>query len=166
MDVGTGSGIVALELAGKGWSVVATDLSGEAVVNALENAEALGLRDRMEFVRADLLQFLREGARIDLMVFNAPYLPSPEPMEDSYTYSWHGGSKGGEIIERLIEIIEERGLEVVEILLIYSTLSQIEGGLSRLRGMGYRVEVADERPDFFHRIILLRATKSPNKSNL
>jgi len=165
LDVGTGSGILALELAGKGWSVIATDLSKEAVENAVENVEEAGLRGRVEFVRADLLQFLREGVKIDLIVFNAPYLPSQEPVGDTYTYSWHGGSKGGEAIERLIGIIEEKGLEVGEILLTYSTLSHIEEGISRLRRMGYKVETIDEKPDFFHKILLLRAAKPTIKQS-
>jgi release factor glutamine methyltransferase len=82
VDVGTGSGAIALSLAAEypGALVSATDVSPEALSLAAENAAALGLH--VEFVETNLLDGL-EGP-FDLVVSNPPYvtaaeLPSLEP---------------------------------------------------------------------------------------
>jgi methylase of polypeptide subunit release factors len=71
LDVGTGTGVLALLLARAGARVTATDLSPAAVACARENAERLGLADRIEVVEADLFG---EG-RFDVVVCNPPWLP-------------------------------------------------------------------------------------------
>jgi release factor glutamine methyltransferase len=73
-DIGTGSGILAVTLAAElpHATVVATDLSGEALVVARENGERLGVADRMTFVRTSYLDDV-DGA-FDLIVTNPPYV--------------------------------------------------------------------------------------------
>src|SRR4051812_9304201 len=57
LDVGTGSGVIALSLAAKfpEAKITAIDVSDEALALARENAERLGLASRVEFLRSDLL---------------------------------------------------------------------------------------------------------------
>ena len=76
IDVGTGSGAIALAVAAVARSVrvVAGDVSGEALALARRNAAALGLANRIGFVRSDLLAALRGSAA--LIVSNPPYIPS------------------------------------------------------------------------------------------
>jgi SAM-dependent methyltransferase len=71
LDVGTGTGVLALVLARAGAAVTATDLSPAAVECARENAGRLGLAERIEVVEADLFG---EG-RFDVVVCNPPWLP-------------------------------------------------------------------------------------------
>jgi methylase of polypeptide subunit release factors len=71
LDVGTGTGVLALLLARGGARVTATDLSPAAAACALENATRLGLADRIEVVEADLFP----AGRFDLVVCNPPWLP-------------------------------------------------------------------------------------------
>ena len=85
VDVGTGSGCIALSLAAERPDAVvhAVDLSPAALVVAGENARRLGLADRVAFHEGDLLAPLA-GLRCDLVVSNPPYvdpadLPSLEP---------------------------------------------------------------------------------------
>jgi len=80
LDVGTGSGAIALSLALEGpfRRVTATDLSGEALSLAQENAERLGLVGRVRFLQGDLLQALEEGEVVDVLVSNPPYIGSSE----------------------------------------------------------------------------------------
>lgn len=70
VDVGTGSGAVALSLKQEraDLTVVGTDVSAEALQVARENAERLGLD--VEFVEGDLLA----GQRADAVVSNPPYV--------------------------------------------------------------------------------------------
>jgi methylase of polypeptide subunit release factors len=69
LDVGTGSGVLALVLARAGARVTATDLSPAALASAAEDAARLGLQ--IEPVQADLFP---EG-RFDLVACNPPWLP-------------------------------------------------------------------------------------------
>jgi release factor glutamine methyltransferase len=77
-DVGTGSGCLALALAAAGARVVATDIAPEALELAAENAEALGLQDRIELRLGDGLAALGQGARFQLIVSNPPYIATGE----------------------------------------------------------------------------------------
>ena len=78
IDVGVGSGAIALAVAANSRAarVVATDVSADALAVARRNAAALGLADRICFVRCDLLAAARCPA--DLIVSNPPYIPSAD----------------------------------------------------------------------------------------
>ena len=67
VDVGTGSGVIALTLAAEfpKAEIVAADISEDALMLASENAERLGLADRVGFLRSNLLESLRPGLRCD-----------------------------------------------------------------------------------------------------
>lgn len=109
LDVGTGSGVIALSLAAKypQAEVNATDTSEEALSLAQENAERLGLTTRVTFFRSDL--FLYVTHVYDLIVANLPYVAaadretlSREVLHDPAT-ALFGGERGDELIRRLIE---------------------------------------------------------------
>jgi release factor glutamine methyltransferase len=77
VDVGTGSGCIALSLAEErpDAEVHATDLSGAALTVARENARRLGLEGRVGFHEGDLLAPVAALAgRVDLVVSNPPYV--------------------------------------------------------------------------------------------
>src|SRR6267142_2441089 len=73
-DIGTGSGILGVTLASElsAATVVATDLSGDALDVARENARRLGVADRMVFVETSYLDGVEDG--FDLIVANPPYV--------------------------------------------------------------------------------------------
>ena len=76
VDIGTGSGAMALAIAAHNESVdlIATDISGVALDIARRNARKLGLDDRVRFVRCDMLEAV--GGPVDVIVSNPPYIPS------------------------------------------------------------------------------------------
>jgi release factor glutamine methyltransferase len=78
--LGTGSGAIALVLATKysAATVTAVDQSADALALARENAEALGLAARVNFVRSDWFAALPADARYQLVVANPPYLSDVE----------------------------------------------------------------------------------------
>jgi release factor glutamine methyltransferase len=109
VDVGTGSGVIALSLAGKfpKAKVTATDLSDEALSLARENADRIGLTDRVEFLRGDLLIHVTDV--YDVIVANLPYVAeadrgtlSREVLNDP-EIALFGGPRGDEIVRKLIE---------------------------------------------------------------
>jgi release factor glutamine methyltransferase len=81
VDVGTGSGCIALSLAAERPDAVthATDISEPALDVARENAQRLGLEGRVTFHHGDLLEPVAHLAgRIDLVVSNPPYVDPAE----------------------------------------------------------------------------------------
>jgi release factor glutamine methyltransferase len=79
LDVGTGSGAVALALARElpEALITATDLSSAALEIAASNAEKHGMGERIRLVEGDLLAPVA-GERFDLIVSNPPYLAEAE----------------------------------------------------------------------------------------
>ena len=80
LDLGTGSGAIALALASRysDAEVTATDQSEGAITLAKENALALNLSSRVTFIKGNWFEPLDEGARFDLIVSNPPYLTEAE----------------------------------------------------------------------------------------
>jgi release factor glutamine methyltransferase len=108
LDVGTGSGVIALTLAAEApaAAVTATDLSPDALALASGNAGRLGLTERVRFVQADLLP--ADGGAFDLIAANLPYIPareidslSPEVLRDPRS-ALDGGPDGLDLIRRLV----------------------------------------------------------------
>jgi release factor glutamine methyltransferase len=109
VDVGTGSGCIALALA-KEFSdaeIHATDISSAALEVARANSARLQLEQRIQFRQADLLEGL--AAPFDFVVSNPPYVGESE--EDQVQLDVRrfeprkavfAGASGVEVIERLI----------------------------------------------------------------
>jgi release factor glutamine methyltransferase len=125
VDVGTGSGVIALSLAAKFLEakVYAIDLSDDALQLAAENAKRLGLGERVQFSKGTLLENLAE--RFDVIVANLPYVAmkdrpslSREVLHDPEV-ALFGGESGEELIRQLIEQAPDRlqpnGLLALEI---------------------------------------------------
>jgi release factor glutamine methyltransferase len=110
MDVGTGSGCVALALAAEDpfVRVVATDVDPAALAVARDNAARLGLARRVEFVLSDLFHDVGERP-FDLVVSNPPYIPADEyvalePNVRDYEprLALYGGVDGLDVYRRLV----------------------------------------------------------------
>jgi release factor glutamine methyltransferase len=74
VDVGTGSGILALAAARAGATdVVALDINPMAVSAATDNSRANGLGDRVTAVCSDLMSALAPDASFDVIISNPPF---------------------------------------------------------------------------------------------
>jgi release factor glutamine methyltransferase len=129
VDVGTGSGAIALALAAEGdfERVIATDLSADALEVARGNLVALPeeRRGRVEFREGSLLEPLA-GERVDAVVSNPPYI-SPDEADalPRLVYDWEphaalfAGAGGMAIIRGLVpgaaEVLTPGGLLALEV---------------------------------------------------
>ena len=111
LDVGTGSGCIALALAAENpfVRVVAADVDEAAVDVARRNATRLGLGGRVHVLRSDLFEALPPGSRFDLIVSNPPYVPDaeyaalePNVRDFEPRLALHGGDDGLDVYRRLI----------------------------------------------------------------
>ena len=120
IDVGTGSGCVAITLAkqlaeaaagNREVVIAATDLSPEAIQVAQKNAEAHEVEGRVRFFTGDLLEALPAGSNpVHMIVSNPPYVGNgeintlDENVKDHEPHvALFGGEDGTEIIQRLID---------------------------------------------------------------
>jgi len=142
IDVGTGSGVIALSLAAKfpEAEVLAVDVSEDTLALARANAERLDLAGRVRFQKKDLLENLTE--RFDLIVANLPYISmqdrhllAREVLHDPEV-ALFAGPIGDELLRRLIEQAPSRlnpgGLVALEI-----GINQAEGLTELFRQKNY-----------------------------
>lgn len=118
LDIGTGSGAIAIALAVRGGRGTATDLSPLALDVARENARLHRVENRITFVEADLWPDRRsappagsEGGAdgtFDLVISNPPYIATLEladlPMEVKHEplQALHGGKDGLDVVRRIV----------------------------------------------------------------
>jgi release factor glutamine methyltransferase len=143
VDVGAGSGVIAISLAAKfpGAKILAVDISDDALALAQENAAMLNLKHRVQFLKSRLLENV-EGA-FDLIVANLPYIST----QDRHTLSREvlhdpevalfGGKRGDELVRELIDQAPTR-LHPGGRLALEIGLGQSETLLSALAEKNYR----------------------------
>ena len=110
VDVGTGSGCIALALASEfpEADYLGIDISAEAIALARENAARCGLTDRVKFALADGLDDFDEPGSLDVLVSNPPYIPTatcqtldPRIRNFEPLNALDGGPEGLDFYERL-----------------------------------------------------------------
>jgi release factor glutamine methyltransferase len=109
-DVGTGSGVLAISLALEldAVSVLAVDVSAEALAVARRNAEEHGVADRVRFALGDALDAFSAEAPFAAIVANLPYVRSgdlqaaPDPTAFEPRLALDGGADGLALYRRLL----------------------------------------------------------------
>lgn len=108
VDVGTGSGCIAVTLACRlpRATMLATDISSQALHTARANAELHGVSDRITFAQGDALEPAVNEAEPFVVVSNPPYIPSTETvMSDVVRFEPHAalfaGVDGCDVIRRI-----------------------------------------------------------------
>jgi release factor glutamine methyltransferase len=143
LDIGTGSGAIALSLLAEGGfeRVVATDVSADALAVARLNAAGTGVGDRLELRQGSLFEPVR-GEQFTVIVSNPPYVGEheraglpPEVRDHEPALALYGGAAGLELIEDLIATapvyMEAGGLLALEI-----GHGQGDAVLERMQGSG------------------------------
>ena len=143
VDVGTGSGVIALSLAMKfpEAEILAVDISDDALALAQENAFRLKLVDRVRFLKSNLLENV--DGTFDLVIANLPYIStrdrhtlSREVLRDP-AVALFASARGDELVRELIakapSQLRPGGMLALEI-----GIDQSEALLSALAEKNYR----------------------------
>ncbi len=152
LDVGTGTGILAIKMALLGCDTVASDISDRAVRLALRNAHTNGVE--IHVVQGNLSHHFREHS-FDLVVFNPPYLPEEPDPTIELSISWSGGARGRKLIEGLLKdlprILKERG----RALILHASYNNPELTLKRVSKLGLKGEIIGRRKLPFHELLVV-----------
>jgi release factor glutamine methyltransferase len=125
VDVGTGSGAIAITLALEEprLTMIATDIAEPSLEIARRNARVLGTQ--VTFIAGDLLiPLISKGQKVDIVVSNPPYIPIDELLSDIVKdHEPHRALFGGQdglafyirFMEELPRVIKERALVAFEV---------------------------------------------------
>lgn len=113
LEIGTGSGAIAIALATElpRASIIATDISSDALSVAEKNAAVNGVNNSITFVLGDLFDAVKtDGKSFDLVISNPPYIPTEEiPLLPAGIRDYEprialdGGSDGLECYRKVVE---------------------------------------------------------------
>jgi len=108
-EIGTGTGLIALECCRIGSDVLCSDINPYAIEIAKKNFEInkSKLKGKLELRRGDLFSVLHPGETFDIIIFNPPYLPT-KPSEIVGGSGWFdiatdGGIDGLDITKQFIQ---------------------------------------------------------------
>ncbi|MBL4700293.1 MAG: peptide chain release factor N(5)-glutamine methyltransferase [Phycisphaeraceae bacterium] len=133
-DIGTGSGTIAVTLAKNlpDAHIVATDICDEALAIAKENAQKMGVADRIEFHLGNLLEPVLKH-RFEYIISNPPYIPDHEweAVEPNVkNYEPHGALRGGvdglDCIRILIAQAKKVASDPCQLLIEFATSTKLE----------------------------------------
>ena len=159
LDMGTGCGMLGIIAAEKADAVVAVDINPYAVLCARENASLNKVQNKIYYVQGDLFTPLSDGFKFDVVLFNAPYLPAEENETESWIgRAWAGGATGRRVIDRFISEVPSYLKQRGRVLLLQSTLADVDETLLRLAASGVSARVVAECSlPFFETIKLVEA---------
>lgn len=156
LDMGTGSGVVAITAARRGYRAVGVDVSPLAVRCARANVALHGLDERVEIVEGDLFERVA-GRRFDLVAFNPPFFRGePASYQDM---AWRGTDVMERFARGLGGALQPGGYALV----LLSTDGDAAGMLRALIDNGFAVTAIAHR-DFGNEIMTVyRAIAPPGR---
>ncbi|RKS76529.1 release factor glutamine methyltransferase [Actinomadura pelletieri DSM 43383] len=156
LELGTGTGAVAVTAARVGCDVVAVDKSTRAVLAAQFNARVRGLSVRV--LRGDLFTPVA-GEKFDVIVANPPYVPgdTDPAAARGRARAWEAGPSGRAILDQICRAAPDHLTSSGTLLVVHSALNGVAATLVALRGAGMRARVVARRREPFGPVMRGRA---------
>jgi release factor glutamine methyltransferase len=147
LEIGCGSGVVAIHCAKNGADVTAVDINPAAVELTRKNAAANGAY--MDIRLSDLYEDI--DSYYDTIVFNLPYLPVKD--DGTLEKAWSGGDDGIGPLPKLLNDVKDRLLPRGRFVIVVSSLMNEERLNDVLKE--YNVTVLGEKKLFFELLRVL-----------
>ena len=172
LDMGTGTGIIAIffqfikiqyhEFKPR---IFASDILGDSIICAKKNEIRNNIKGQITFLQSDLFKSFPENLKsiFNIIVFNPPYLPSSEIINESIkerriNHSWDGGEKGYETLIRFLKDAKkflniESNHSIYYISSSRTNLNELD---KEIKKFGYNNEILEKKHIFFEDLILNR----------
>lgn len=152
LEIGTGSGLLALELRINNRFVIGVDINFNAL-NELRISESnKNIDSKINIICCNSASPFRDNV-FDLVVFNPPYLPS-EKINDNTIY---GGPSGIEIskiwFKDASRILKNNG----KIVFLTSSISNVKGLFNYSRKLGFKIKILESKKLFFEKLLVVEA---------
>lgn len=176
LDMGTGSGIVAIFLLSVkkinqnfSANIYASDIDQNAIDSAKANEKSNGFNNRIKYIHSDLFKSfppdLKHG--FDIIFFNPPYLPSIVSHRNlkrnsTQDYTWEGGEKGFEIILNFVKEAKKflRKENRSYIYYVCSSKTNLLQLYERISQLGFKNKIVNKNHIFFEDLFLNRLEKN------
>ncbi|MGB9936409.1 MAG: HemK2/MTQ2 family protein methyltransferase [Methanobacterium sp.] len=155
LEIGTGTGIIAVYAAQRTRKVTATDINEHAVKCALKNT-ITNRTYNVELKEGNLFEPV-EGEKFDLILFNTPYLPTSEEeqLDTELNAAFDGGLEGRETIDAFLNQVKDYLKEGGRVQLVQSSLSDNEKTLAKMKELGFNAEITASEKCFFEEIVVI-----------
>lgn len=161
LEIGTGTGIIAIIVSRKCSTAIATDINPQAINCTAKNIIA-NKAYNVELRKGDLFEPV-QGEKFDLILFNTPYLPtsSEERVDDELDAAWDGGEDGRKIIDRFLDEVKDHLNPGGRVQLVQSSLSDINKTIKKLEDMGMDASVTAREKCFFEEVVVITGQLKP-----
>ncbi len=155
LDMGTGSGVLAIAASEQADSVVGADINKKALDYARKKAANI---DNIKFIHSDL--FSKVKNKFDLIIFNPPYLPERKEEPKWLRTQISGGKKGYEILEKFFSQVSDYLTPNGKILVLFSTLTKVDKIHEILENYAFHYQKLAEESFDFETLFVYLAEKS------
>lgn len=158
LEMGCGCGLASLACAKTATNVLSVDINPDAVECSKNNAAKNNVTN-VQFIQSDL--FSNVQGIFDAIIFNPPYLPTKEKerIGGHLNNAFDGGKDGRKVLDRFLSEFDNYLKPNGVLLLIQSSLNDMEKTTSILEKQNYSVETKEKEDFFFERLYLLKASK-------
>lgn len=160
LEIGTGTGLIAILTARRARQVIATDINPQALNCALKNIID-NKAYNVELREGDLFEPVADE-KFDLILFNTPYLPvdKDETVDEELDAAWNGGPTGRDVIDRFLDGVKDHLNPRGKIQLVQSSLSGNLETLQRLEELGFEASITAREKGFFEEMVVITAVLS------
>lgn len=157
LEIGTGTGIVAMYASRITDKITVTDINFDAVKLAEHNFMKNGI-ENIEILFGNLFEPLK-NRKFDVILFNTPYLPTEngDVIDDNLNYAFDGGLNGRKVIDNFLNEVKNHLNDKGIVQIIQSSLSGNEETLKKLDELGFISEIAAQEHYFFEDITLINS---------
>ncbi len=159
LEIGTGSGIVAMYASRLTDAITVTDINFDACELARKNFEANSI-EGVEILFGNMFEPVK-NRKFDVILFNTPYLPTKEDevIDSNLNYAFDGGLNGRKVIDLFLNEVSNHLNDGGIVQMIQSSFSGNEETLDKFDEMGFIAEIKAKEHFFFEDITLINAYK-------